>query len=202
MRYTELMTKAIIFDFFDVIRDDGFNRWLRKHGSTKTGEFLEASNKNDRGEYTPEQFFRRLGELSGETADEVEDEMENNNQLNEQLVGYIQTELKPKYKVGLLSNSDSEYIRGEIDKYQLESVFDRIVISSEVGHIKPEPEIFEIALSRLGVGANEAIFVDDNPNYVAAAEAVGLQGVIYRDFDEFKQQLAHTRNQDAVEIPE
>ncbi len=64
-----------------------------------------------------------------------------------------------------------------------------IVISSEVGAIKPEPEIFELALKRLGSMPQESIFIDDNPNYVEAAQKLGMQGITYTDFDSFEQQL-------------
>ena len=183
------MIKAIIFDFFDVIRDDGLTRWLKKHNLTKTGEVLKITDANDRGTLTKEDTFVRFAHLTGETAAEVEDEMENNNDLNESLVEYIHTELKSSYKIGLISNSASKYIRDEISKYQVKSLFDEITISSEVGAIKPEPEIFQMTLERLGCKPEESVFIDDNPSYVDAAQKLGIQGIVYRDFESFRADL-------------
>ncbi len=78
---------------------------------------LEITEENDRGHLTPhELFFSKLGELTGETAEEVHAELQNNNQLNERLVSYIGNELKEKYRIGLISNSESPYLRNELDK--------------------------------------------------------------------------------------
>lgn len=183
------MITTIIIDFFDVIRDDGLMRWLKKHGMTKSGKVLEITDENDRGKYTQHELFTLLGKLTGETAVEVRDELNGNNRLNKELVDYIKDELRDKYKIGLISNSDSDYLRREIDKYHLEPLFDAIIISSEVGAIKPELEIFRIALERLGSQADEAIFIDDNPTYVQAAEQLGISAIVYRDFDTFKTDL-------------
>ncbi|HTK39311.1 MAG TPA: HAD family phosphatase [Patescibacteria group bacterium] len=183
------MITTILFDFFDVIRDDGLARWLRKNGLTKTGDVLAITDANDRGELTPAELFRRLGELTGETADAVEYELEHNNNLNQPLVEYIRDQLRGTYKVGLVSNSKSDYIRNEIRTYELESLFDAFIISSEVGAIKPQPEIFHIALEQLHSQPTETIFIDDNPIYVDAANQLGIHGIVYTDFLELKHAL-------------
>ena len=61
----------------------------------------------------------------------------------------------------------------------LDELFDDVVDSCEVGMRKPDPRIYELALDRLGVGAHEAVFVDDAPGNVRAAVAVGLAGVLF-----------------------
>lgn len=53
--------------------------------------------------------------------------------------------------------------------------FDPVLNSYRLGHSKREPEIFRLALSRLGVPAGEVLFVDDNPGHIARAAALGLQ---------------------------
>lgn len=182
------MIKAIIFDFFDVFRTDGYNRWLRQHGYVREGAFLAASEKHDRGEYSDKQFFQAIADASGETAEQVERELEADNELNEPLVEYVRT-LQGKYKLALLSNSSSEYLRNELAKYDLEKYFDQIVISSEVGLIKPEPEVFEYITSELGVAPGECIFTDDNPKHVSAAERLGIHGIVYTDVPTLKEKI-------------
>lgn len=55
----------------------------------------------------------------------------------------------------------------------------RVVIdSSAVGVRKPDPAIFELALTGLGVAAHEAVFVDDTAVNVEAAVALGMTGVL------------------------
>jgi len=49
-----------------------------------------------------------------------------------------------------------------------------------VGRIKPEPEIFGVCLKRLGLPAQEVLFLDDHPANAAAASRLGLQALEFR----------------------
>lgn len=85
----------------------------------------------------------------------------------------------------LLSNSwGNEYLRDEWDV-----LFDAVVISGEVGMRKPDPEIFDYTLSRLGRQPEEAVFVDDMEPNVRGAAAVGLISVHHRSYDETLMEL-------------
>jgi putative hydrolase of the HAD superfamily len=58
-------------------------------------------------------------------------------------------------------------------------VADEIVLSCEVGYAKPDPRIYRTALHRLAAGPGAALFIDDTPGHVAAAEALGLTGHVH-----------------------
>jgi putative hydrolase of the HAD superfamily len=60
----------------------------------------------------------------------------------------------------------------------IDQVVDTLVLSCEVGLAKPEPAIFQLALDRLGVAADQAVFVDDRPENVESAELLGLRGLL------------------------
>lgn len=79
---------------------------------------------------------------------------------------------------GLLTNNAREFEGFWKPLIPLESLFDDVVDSSEVGMRKPAPEIYQLALERLGVGASQAVFIDDAPGNVAGAEAVGIASVL------------------------
>ncbi len=59
--------------------------------------------------------------------------------------------------------------------------FDGVVISGAEGVRKPDPRIFRVLLDRYGLTAGATAFVDDVAENIAAAEAVGLVGILYRD---------------------
>jgi len=65
------------------------------------------------------------------------------------------------FGVGLISNWDSS-ARAVLESAGLLNLLDPIVVSSEVGVSKPDPEIFRIALERAGVRAEECLYVGDN----------------------------------------
>lgn len=54
---------------------------------------------------------------------------------------------------------------------------DSVVLSCEVGSIKPSPQIYVSALEDLGVAAADAVFIDDQPGFCAGADAVGVRPV-------------------------
>ena len=84
----------------------------------------------------------------------------------------ILRELRGRVRVGLLSNAGTSLRK--IASPLLGS-FDDVVISAEVGCHKPDREIFDLALSRLGTEPNATLFVDDLSHNVAAARELGIR---------------------------
>ena len=180
--------KAIIFDFFGVIHADPYHAWLTNHGLVYEGQQASLVDAADLNQISMQDLYKGLGEITGQTATEVEAEQNAACVLNEETVELIRT-LAAYYRIGLISNAPSEYIRGILEKYELTDIFDSLMLSGEVGFIKPAPQIFEIALERLGVSADEAIFIDDTPMNVTAATQLGLTGLVFADVSSLRQEL-------------
>lgn len=79
-------------------------------------------------------------------------------------------------KVALVSNCGAD-TRPLLTRLNLIQLADAAILSCEVGHAKPEPEIYRRALDALGVPAGEAVMIDDQPSYCAGAEAVGVRAI-------------------------
>ncbi len=94
----------------------------------------------------------------------------------------ILRELRDRGAVRLLAltNWSAETFPVARERFDFLGWFEGIVVSGEEGVAKPDPAIFAILLERYGVTAAEALFVDDRPENVAAAEAAGMQGVVFR----------------------
>jgi putative hydrolase of the HAD superfamily len=78
-------------------------------------------------------------------------------------------------RTGFLSNGVPEIVGHLRRTRALDAAFDAVVVSCEVGCLKPAPEIFRLCLERLGVAAGDALFADDRPENVEAARALGLR---------------------------
>ncbi len=76
---------------------------------------------------------------------------------------------------GFLSNSGPEMMARVRADRALDSWFDVVIVSCEVGLAKPDPRIYELCLARLGVSAVQALFVDDREDNVEAAARLGLR---------------------------
>jgi epoxide hydrolase-like predicted phosphatase len=84
-------------------------------------------------------------------------------------------------RVGLLSNSWGE---GEYDPYagyDLDSMFDAVVISGDTGTRKPDAAIYLIATDELGVPPRECVIADDTAANLPAAEELGMATVHFTD---------------------
>ncbi len=81
-------------------------------------------------------------------------------------------------RTALVTNNVAEFGDGWRRMIPLDELFEVIIDSSAVGVRKPDPKIFQLALDALGVTAADAIFVDDHPGNIAAAEALGMVGIL------------------------
>lgn len=69
--------------------------------------------------------------------------------------------------------------------------FRDIVVSAHEGLLKPEPEIYQLCLSRNGLTAADCVFIDDSPANVAGARAVGLDAIHFTSAAQLAADLRH-----------
>lgn len=81
-------------------------------------------------------------------------------------------------KVGILTNELMDFQGREwVEAQDWFPLFSVLVDSSELGIRKPDPQPYLIAIEHFGLHANQIVFIDDNPTYVAGGAAVGLQSL-------------------------
>ncbi len=77
-------------------------------------------------------------------------------------------------RTAIVSNCD-HFTRPALDALGLEDEVDAVLLSFEVGAMKPDAPIYEETLRRLAVVAAQAVFVDDQPDFCAGAVALGVR---------------------------
>lgn len=88
----------------------------------------------------------------------------------------------PDFQVAVLSNASTDLEQQILhQKLAILHRFDLVVNSAREGVRKPDPAIYHLTLERLGVPAQQAIFVDDMADNVAAAAALGLHAIQFHD---------------------
>jgi HAD superfamily hydrolase (TIGR01509 family) len=81
----------------------------------------------------------------------------------EPAVAVLLAALRLRFKIGLLSNyPDGVAIRKSLDRTRLAAHFDSVVVSGDLGLVKPHPDTFAASLRELEVGPEETLFVGDN----------------------------------------
>lgn len=96
--------------------------------------------------------------------------------LDEDMLSAVAEARNAGLETGLLSNSWGLAI---YPMERLRPLFDAMVLSSEVGMRKPDPEIFRLVLHRLALDAGECIFVDDHPGHVEVARQEGFTAILH-----------------------
>ena len=87
--------------------------------------------------------------------------------------------LRKQARVWFLSNSNQVHIDYLGENYPFMALADGVISSHEVGHRKPDKEIFRLALQRADVPAEQTLFIDDKPENVAAARELGIRAHHY-----------------------
>jgi putative hydrolase of the HAD superfamily len=194
------MIKAIIFDFGRVISapkpaslfrsyeedldlaPDTLNRIM--FGSEAWQEVLV-------GRKTADGYWREIGPALGLHAAEEIDAFRRRYQADETInTGVVELirRLHGRYKLAVLSNSPPGLVRWLAD-WEILDLFDVVICSGDEGITKPDPAIFELALERLDVAPEEAVFIDDYPDHVEAARSLGLHGILFTTAEALTSEL-------------
>lgn len=85
---------------------------------------------------------------------------------------------RSRVRLGMITNGASDIQRAKIDGSGLAEYFDAILVSGEEGFGKPKPEIFRLAIDRLGVDEATTVMIGDSlARDVAGAAGVGIKSV-------------------------
>jgi HAD superfamily hydrolase (TIGR01509 family) len=182
------MVKAVIFDCFGVLTTDYWKEFV----ATLTAEQIEPARsiiyRYDAGKIDRADFLKSVKKLTGRTPREVEKLKPGEMTKNIELLDYIR-KLKKTYKIGLLSNIGSNWIRKSFLSESEQAIFEQMVLSFEVGMAKPDPEIFELTAKRIGVDISQCVLVDDSEGHCWAAIKTGMQAINYKNFVQLEGDL-------------
>jgi len=194
------MIKAIIFDYGNVIHKWDNDIFLK--------EFVKLSGKDynyvvdiifgqglhdklEAGEILNITFFKKIKD--GLNLKITQDEFFK--LFSSKLFKKVETtislikKLKKNYKVTLLSNTNKIDFDNVIKRFELFPLFDAVTLSFEVGHRKPDKEIFFDALKKLNLKPNECVFIDDIKEYSDAASKLGMHGIHYTSHENLIKEL-------------
>ena len=182
--------QGIIFDFYGVICTEIGMPWFKKYFPPDISSVMKDRycQPADLGTLSETAFFEELGTVAHQSGAAVRAEWLSRVSIDQSVLS-LMSKLKPTYKLGLLSNSQSQLIREILSAHELEHFFDEIVVSSEIGMIKPDPNIFRSMLAKLEVESNQAVFIDDNLHNVTAAEHVGIKSFLFTESKKLEEDL-------------
>ncbi len=99
--------------------------------------------------------------------------------LDEELIAFIRS-LRSRYQTAIISNATLALRQTLTEIYPIESAFDLIICSAEEKIMKPNLEIYERTLKKLGIEPRQSIFIDDSEVNIQAAQSLGMSAILYR----------------------
>jgi putative hydrolase of the HAD superfamily len=99
-------------------------------------------------------------------------------------------ELRLHYRLAILSNTHIyEMERWLVEQRGLAGLFELVISSAQVGMAKPDAEIYQLTLERLGLQPHEALFIDDLVRNTSVAESIGLPCIVFQSPAQLRREL-------------
>ena len=113
---------------------------------------------------------------------------------------FVQLKVRYGLKIAVVSNESREVNAYRIQKFKLGTFVDSFISSCFVHVRKPDADIFRLALDIAQVGADQVVYIDDQPMFVQVAEGLGIRSICHADCRSTRAKLASfgLRNDEGV----
>jgi epoxide hydrolase-like predicted phosphatase len=187
------MIKTIIFDYMGVFAPESMvGAWIIKNNlpnvEARRVALKKLSLKWDLGEINYSEFNEILSKYTEIPVNKIWATLFEKVLADQELVDFVKI-LKKKYKIILLSNSPLENTRRMIINQKIDKIFDEIILSAEHQLAKPDPRIYQLALSLSHSQPQESIFIDDRQENINAAQKLGIKSFLFTDTLTLKKEL-------------
>ena len=172
------MIRALIFDCFGVLYRDNLSMLYDVVPPEKHQELQDIIHATDHGFLSRVDYYQQIAAITGKSTEEIMRIDHRQHSRDEAMIELLR-HYKSVYKIGLLSNIDTDTINRLFPKTERSELFDAFVISGEVGMTKPTPELFELAAVKLAVDPEECVMIDDMPKNIDGATMVGMKGICF-----------------------
>lgn len=197
------MMKNIIFDignvlasfrWKDLFKDLGFAGDVFERIAAATVQHPTMWNEFDRSLMSDDEIIARCIERAPEYEQEIRLLFTKTELLVEEYTysyDWIKSLKEQGYNVYLLSNYGKTSFEAAKEKGRLSflPLVDGGVISYEVKIVKPEPGIYEALLTKYDLKAEECVFLDDRPENIEAARALGFHGIVVESQKQAMEEL-------------
>ncbi len=149
----------------------------------------------DLGELNGTGFWQKISDDAGLglSSAEIERLVENDvlmwSTLNETMLRWVSAVQDAGFRTAILSNMGEELLSYMRQEFGWLGRFDHHTWSCELRIAKPDPEIYRYTCEKVGVAPEAALFLDDKPENIAAAESVGMQAILFTTAEALQREL-------------
>ncbi len=195
------MIKALIFDFDGVIvRTEDYSPrhdWDVRLG-LPIGSVERAVHHSDLwvqaqlGRISEAAYWRGVAELlymRGDDISQLRRDYFSGDRLNYRVLDYIRELRQQGYTVAMLCN-ESLQLENRLRELGIRDLFEPVIVSAQIGVMKPDPTAYRVALHELSVAPREAVLIDDTLANVRSAQTVGMHTILFRPETNLREELA------------
>ncbi len=191
---------VIIFDLGNVLIPFNYSRAVEKLNNIQTGlgdtflknyyDHYHIHRSFEKGEMTEDDFISTMlgwidHKIDSETFCRYYADIFI---VNEDVVSLLPV-LKKNYTLVLLSNTNSIHQRYGWQRYTFLRYFDKLILSHEVGSVKPEEKIYRAVEEFSKCPPSEHIFIDDIQKYAQAARNLGWDAIHFNNYNNLVEEL-------------
>jgi putative hydrolase of the HAD superfamily len=191
--------QAVLFDFGQVLsKSPNPKAWVQLKQLTGLTEdelhnrYWADRDDYDAGQLTGDEYWQRIvaTPLSAETLAALKAaDVALWTDMNMPMLHWVQQLHQAGIRTGILSNMPDAMAEGICAQFDWIENFDHTVWSHEHKMRKPQPAIYRLAADGLNTAPEHILFIDDKEENTRAAEAFGMQAIIYRDHASFEQTM-------------
>lgn len=182
------MIRGVIFDCFGVLYSGSLESLTSRLRTEQATRMRDVNKSYDYGYISREEYIAGFAEILGTSPEQITETLRDRHVRNTELVAYARS-LKPKYRIGLLSNVGAGTMEKLFSEEEREQLFDATVLSYEEGITKPHPDAFLLAVLRLGLRPEECVMIDDLMDNCESAKVAGLHAILHTSNESTKQKL-------------
>ncbi|MFH1607965.1 MAG: HAD family phosphatase [archaeon] len=193
------MIQAVIFDWGNVLIDNPLDKLISYCG-TQLGikdnelkrEFMKYNEQFERGRILEKDLWKNICDKFGvgepKTSSLWRESFDEIVSKREYIFSLVQELKDNRYKTGFLSNTALPTVGYFYDK-DYKRYFDAEVFSCLEDSVKPEAKIYRRILEKLGVDAENALFTDDNNEFVKGFNKIGGKGILFENLKQLRKEL-------------
>ncbi len=194
--------RAVLFDFGKVLTlAPDLRVWEQMRAISQLSEaelqagYWKYRDDYDAGLLTGDEYWRLIAGAS--ISDDVLRDLKAADvalwtQMNQPMLQWVASLHQHGFRTGILSNMPDAMAEGIVAQFDWIANFHHTVWSYALKLRKPQPEIYAIAADGLKTAPQNILFIDDKPENTAAAEAFGMQAIVYDNHADFVTEM-HTR---------
>ena len=182
-----MKNRLVIFDCFGVIFEEIAVKFFNSHFSPEQAALLKDKFfvPADLGQITYDEIFENMEKELNWKKEDILSEWNKLFIVKTQTIPYIRR-VKEKADVVLLSNAPLGLVEKLFEENNLTQLFDRMIISANVGLAKPDPEIYRLCVSSMEKEYDEIYMIDDSPKNLEPLPQLGITPILFRSTEDLE----------------